>query len=940
MISHRLLGVGILVAACLCASAADAAKPKKRETIASLERKTVEVRPGRIILDSSQLARDNYRAFLDLVSDDPGLRAEAMRRLGDLELEATEAEQLAANIEALEQQSYDNAVSLYQQLLEAYPDYRRNDTVLYQLARAYEIGGRNDEALDVLNELVEAYPDTLLIDEVQFRRGEMLFLRKQYNEAEQSYQAVREYGDASRFYEQSLYKLGWSQFKLAWHEDSFGPFFELLDRRLDGVEIGDGDERLASLSRAERELIEDTFRVLSISFSYMEGPDSIDQYFAGRPAPDYAYVVYENLGDLYLEKERFVDAAEAYEAFVNHDPYHPKAPLLQVEVIEAYKQGGFPTLVLDGKRGFVERYGMDGEFWVRNPVAEHASVKGHLKSNLTDLAKYYHAEAQQGGERDDYQEAARWYRKYLAYFPEDPDSANTNFLLAEILFESEQYEEATREYERTAYAYPMHDKSAEAGYAAILAYREHEKTLQGAEQAAWHQAYLDSGLRFADTYPAHPQSGAVLTTVAEDLFQQNRFELAISVGQAVVAKQPPVDPPLARTAWTVIAHSQFDLQNFAQAESAYYSLRTVTPADDVQATQDVKDRIASSIYKQGEQARDLGDLETAVSHFTRLGQVVPDSDIRATAEYDAAAALINLEAWDRASNVLEQYRSNYPDSEFADDVTQKLAVTYLESGRGVEAAREFERIAVAASSSEEIRREALWQASDLYEKAGAVDSEKRVLEDLVARYPNPIAESVEARFRLLEIAEAQGNNAERIARLQDLVDVDRMAGAQRSDRTKFLAARASLDLAEPSRRRFEVLKLTQPLADSMKVKRAAMEDVIEAYTGAADYGVAEVTTAATFRLGEVYETFSSDLMGSERPSDLDEAALEQYEFLLEEQAFPFEEKAIDLFKANADRTIDGIYDEWVIKSFERLAGLVPARYAKEERSEDVVTNLF
>jgi hypothetical protein len=126
----------------------------------------------------------------------------------------------------------------------------------------------------------------------------------------------------------------------------------------------------------------------------------------------------------------------------------------------------------------------------------------------------------------------------------------------------------------------------------------------------------------------------------------------------------------------------------------------------------------------------------------------------------------------------------------------------------------------------------------------------------------------------------------------------------------------------------------------MKVKRTAMEAVIEAYTEAADYGIAEVTTAATFRLAEIYETFGSDLMDSERPADLDEAALEQYEFLLEEQAFPFEEKAIDLYKANADRTVDGIYDEWVIKSFERLAGLMPARYAKEERSEDVVTNLY
>ncbi len=930
----------LLLAAFLAFAPAEGASVKKKDTIKSLEKKDVEIRRGNVIVNSTGLARDNYRAFLDLVSDDPELRAEAMRRLGDLELDATEAEQLTANIDSLNHASFNNAVQLYQQLLEAYPDYRRNDTVLYQLARAYEMGGRNDDSLVVLNELIGKFPDTLLIDEVQFRRGEMLFLRRSYDEAEQAYQDVVKYGEESRFYEQALYKLGWSQFKLAWHEDSLGPFFELLDRKIRNIELQEGENRLEQLSRANQELVEDTFRVLSISFSYMEGAKSIDDFLDKRGHPEYSYIIYMNLGDLYLEKERFVDAAEAYEAFVAQDPFHPKSPLLQVEVIEAYKRGGFPSLVLEGKKGFVQRYGMDGEFWLRNPPEQNTAVAAHLKANLNDLAQYYHAEAQRDGKQSDYREAAQYYRKYLAYFPGEPDSANTNFLLAEILFESKQFREATEEYERTAYSYPVHKRSAEAAYAAILSYREHEQTLAGSAKSEWHKQYLDSGLKFADTYPEHPESGAVLTTVAEDLFAQSEFDLAIAVGQAVVGKQPPVEPALARTAWTVIAHSQFDLLRFAEAESAYYKLRTFTPADDQESGQEIKDRIASSIYRQGEMARNAGDLETAVTHFMRLGQAVPDSDIRVTAEYDAAAALINLEAWDRATGVLEQFRRNYPDSEFAGDVTQKLAVTYLNSGRADEAAGEFERIAAVESSSDDVRREALWKAADLYKGAGSMSSEQRVLGNIIAQYPNPLSESIEARFRLLEISRSVGDEAAVTARLQEIVRVDATAGAQRSDRTRFLAAKASLELAEPVLRRFAVVKLSQPLAESMKLKRSLMEDVIKVYTSAADYGVAEVTTAATFRLGEVYERFSSDLMDSERPADLDEAALEQYDLLLEEQMFPFEEKAIDLYKANADRTPDGVYDEWVRKSFERLAGLMPARYAKVERSEDVVTALY
>jgi len=768
----------------------------------------------------------------------------------------------------------------------------------------------------------------------------MYFLRKDYASAEAAYQAVVSAGENSRFYEQSLYKLGWSQFKLARHEESLNPFFDLLDRKVRGIDLSDDDERLESLGRAERELVEDTFRVLSISFSYMEGATSIASYLEERGYPEYGYVIFMNLGDLYLEKERYVDAAEAYEAFVLEDPFHPKAPLLQVEVIEAYKVGEFPTLVLEAKKSFVDRYGMDSPFWQRNPEEGNTAVKAHLKANLTDLAQYYHAEAQAAGRRSDYQQAALWYRKYLEYFPGQADSAHTNFLLAEILFESGEFEAATAEYERTAYEYPRHEHSGEAAYAALLSYRKREEVLQGSARRDWHQFYLDSGLRFAETYPEHAQAGAVLTTVAEDLFARQQFVLAIAVALTAVQKVPAVGADLARTAWTVIAHSQFDLNRFSEAERAYYELRPLTPPGDRDAHRQIDDRIASAIYKQGELSRDSGDLENAVLHFTRLGEAVPGSAIRETAEYDAAAALINLQAWDRASSVLQAFRKDWPESRFSDDVTQKLAVTYMASGRSAEAAGEFERIADADSGSDQVRREALWKAAELYKAGNRADSEEEVLTRIVDRYPTPVSESIEARFRLLQLAEARGDHRARTARLQDIVRADRSAGGDRSDRTRYLAAKATLDLAEPVRERFLSARISQPLADSLKRKRKLMEEVLNAYGKAAEYGVAEVTTAATFRLGEVYQQFSRDLMLSERPGDLDADALEQYDLLLEEQAFPFEEKAIELFEANAARTADGVFDEWVQRSFTALAELVPARYAKLERSEDVVTSLF
>jgi cellulose synthase operon protein C len=584
-------------AAALALASAAAADVRKEATIASLEDRTVAVASGGSIDGSAGKARDNYRRFLELVSADPDLRAEAMRRLADLELEAAQEKQLDAGA-AAGQEDFDSAVSLFQQLLEAYPDYRRSDTVLYQLARAYEIGGRTEDALRVLDELAGRFPETPFIAEAQFRRGEMLFLKRDFAAAEAAYRSVVDSGTGSRFYEQSLYKLGWSRFKLARHEESLEPFFTLLDRKLAGIEIAVGAERLHALPRAERELIEDTFRILSISFSYIDGADSIVEYFERSGEPAYADVIFLNLGDLYLEKERYVDAAQAYETFVARDPWHARAPLLQIAAIDASKRGGFASLVLGGKKSFVERYGMDSRYWNRNAPEANAAVVAHVRENLNDLARYYHAEAQTGGAAADFREAARWYRRYLEWFPGEPDSAATRFLLAEILFESGDFEAAAAEYERTAYEYPPHARSSEAAYAAILAYVEREQELDGAARTAWHRKYLDSGLQFAGAYPEHPESGGVLATIAEDLFRQKEFDRAIAVSQAIVGKKPPVRDDLARTAWTVIGHSQFDLGRFAEAEAAYYRLRPLIasgPGAHPQASGQVAEHIASSI---------------------------------------------------------------------------------------------------------------------------------------------------------------------------------------------------------------------------------------------------------------------------------------------------------------------------------------------------------
>ncbi len=905
-------------------------------TIKDLERATVEVDTHARIVGSEAKAMESYRLFLDVASDDPALKAEAMRRLADLQLETADAEELASNVQALG--TLGSTIRMYEGLLETYPNYAKNDLVLYQLARAYEAEGRIDESLATLDRLIEEYPKGTHLDEAQFRRGETLFVQKRYRESERAYAYVLSVGDSSPFYEQSLYKHGWSLFKQQEYEESLASFFGLLDRQLgtDNDAAGDRDPAVlySGMGRAQQEIVDDTFRVLSIGFSYLDGPESISRYFNRRGPRPYSFIAYTNLGDLYLEQERYQDAADAYHAFVDLDPYHAKAPLLQVEVIEAFKKGAFADLVLEGKENFVETYGPGSPYWQRFTFEQQPEVVAHLKSNVTDLAAYHHAQAQATHDADEYAAAARWYRSYLQSFPDDANAAPTNFLLAEVLYESGSFRDAANEYERTAYAYPFHDKAGEAGYAALLAYAKHEEELTGAPRAEWHRRGIDSALKFSDTYPAHAQAGIVQTDAAEKLFALGEFGRARDVGRQVVARVPPVEPALQRTAWTVVAHSEFDLQDFAAAETAYVQLAAFVPVGDPERGE-ITERIASSIYKQGEQARAAGQLGVAVDHFLRVGQAAPSSQVRATAQYDAGAALIQMGDWQRATTVLEDFRSAFPNHELAAEVTTNLAVAYVEAGNSARAASEFERIA-DGDGPVEVKREALWRSAELYETTGQSVAAVAAYGRFVERYPSPVVESVEARQKLIDLSGAVGNHAERARWMRDLVAADAVAGAERTDRTRYLAAKSQLELAAPTRDAFLGTRLVVPLDKSLEAKQQRMQEALSAYGKAADYGIAEVTTAANFEIAELYHALSKDLYASERPPELTTDELEQYDILLEEQAFPFEEEAIELHETNAARTADGIYDEWVRKSLASLAELSPGRYAKAEIGETVV----
>ena len=709
------------------------------------------------------------------------------------------------------------AIATYQEILEKYPNYERNDRVLYQMSRAYDEIGEPDQAMEVMNRFVSEHPYSRYADEVHFRRGEYYFVRKKWLDAEAAYSSVSRIGSTSSFYELALYKLGWTLYKQFLYEEALHQFMAVLDYQLTvGYDFDQLDEE------DEEHRVIDTFRVVSLSFSNLGGPEVIDDYFSVFGHRTYADNVYSNLAEFYFEKLRYDDAASVYKSFIKLNPFHAAAPHFSMRVVDVYDAAGFPLLVVESKKEFATRYAVDSNYWNYFDPAESPDVIGFLKTNLTDLAGHYHS-----------------------------------------LYQAE--------------------------------------------------------------------------ALADDLYAMKDFPLAIESARKLIANYPESESGLLRAAWAVVAHSSIDIVEYADAEFAYSNLLALTPDDDA-ARQGVVDGLAAAIYKQAEQANLVEDYRAAADHFLRIKSVAPDSTIRSAAEYDAGAALMRLEDWSAAAGVLEEFRSTHPDHELSTDATKQLAYVYREAGEIARSAEEHERIA-AESEDPDLRRDALLTAGELYDEAEVMDEAVRVYEQYVLEFPRPIDIAMETHARLADIFKDRLDYTRYHERLRLMVAFDGEAGADRSDRTRFLASGAALVLAELTFERFATLQLTQPFEESLAEKQTRMDQTLSEMEGLVNYEVADVTAAATFYIAQVYDEFSRALLESERPAGLSEAEKIDYELVIEEEAYPFEEQAIDVHQKNHELLASGIYNPWVQKSLDRLAVLMPGRYAKNETSEGFVRSI-
>lgn len=922
-------------------------------TLESLQPAVINLPPQAPVALNVSDVIEHYTQLLPLLND-PEKQLIVLHRLADLKLQ--KGEQLMAE---QARDELDVAVTAYTGLLTQYPDRAENDKILYQLAKTYDLKGEAERYYETLTRLVTDYPESEYLSEVQFRRGELLFAWSDYLQAEAAFTSVITLADPT-YLTNARYMLGWSLFKQNRYQESLVAFTSVLDSVF-SEQAGQEVNSLEAVPSHQRTLVNDLLRVMNLAFGYLDGAQSVAGLFAEVGSKHYEVLVYRHYSDWLLKNEEYSNAVTVYKMFIQEHPLNLWAPRFHIQVIETLTKAKFMATLYDEKAGFISRYGLGTDFWnfhQSNPplspsmtVSDHlAFTRENLERLLIELADHHYVKAQLAESktpsksallstqaREQYALAAVYNRQFVATFPEHSATAKRLFLLAESEFKIQNWLAAIEAYQQAGYDYPDFTEAAEAAYASILAYTEFSQTwnsLSPEQRKHWEQQQQANRLRFVDHHPQDKRALDVLFVALSEQYREKQFELALANAQRLIdwpmsfENAPSATAVQLAESQLIKAHSLYALADYSMAELAYQdALILLTPKDPRRPA--IIENLAASVYRQAEAHLAADQKDLAIKQLLRVGQVAPTSTLRQNAEYDAANYLIELKRWPEAITVLTSFRADYPQHTLINTLPAKLALAYRETAQWSLAAGELKRM-LALAETEQEKQDIAFIVAELYDKAE--DKQEAILSyrAYANQYPDPADVYMEAANRLAELYQETGDPLkQRFWLAKQMQRVDEL-GDKADDRMRYLAARASSILANDAFIQYQAIRLSLPLDKSLVKKTEALEKALKAYQKTASYGISEFSTEAGFRMAALYTSLSKALMESDRPDDLNELELEQYEILLEEQVFPFEDSAIDIHEQNASRAWSGIYDQWVKKSFNELRRLLPGRYAKDE----------
>ncbi len=629
---------------------------------------------------------------------------------------------------------FESTISLYQRLIEQYPEYRFLDGAYYLLGYTLRQQGDVEPGLMAWMTLVDKYPKSRFFAEVWFRIGDQHFDDEKWNDAIADFMHVVPI-KTSDYYDKGLYKLAWTYYLVNRFDESVTRFFELLD-------FSYGTKRSES-GEGGSVLEEEAIQYVAISFgddNWQRGPEyktllkgkSLDDpdaeievnyvkhardWFvraaseAGGQKP-YERDVMAKLGDNLFRQSKHTQAVAALERALEIDPLHRDAPKLQDQIVQSWvRERQFEKAA--AARDILVRNYAKGSPWARKFGNDGEALKAaedFARTNLYSAALYYHQQATSyfNANRADlgvqyFKLASDSYKDYLGRYPHDRNAYELGYYLAETYYYSLRFEEAVKQYENTRDSTAGSKYRAESALNAVYSYEkiledaQNKGTLEKREIAAGNRdpnkksediptlrkAYIASIDKFLNGGEQHDMAPAFGYRAGEIFYAYGQYDEGVKRFRTVVEKYP--ESEAARFAANLILDdllARKDWKTAAETAAAFSEKKVGGgEVDEFRKIQGgARFNIAKETLEGGAKKMDDGQiqdgiamLESGAEQYLKLLDEDPKREFADVMMYNAALSFEKARRPIRAAGLYERLYQEYPTSEYAPEAMFRVA---------------------------------------------------------------------------------------------------------------------------------------------------------------------------------------------------------------------------------------------------------------------------
>jgi tetratricopeptide (TPR) repeat protein len=623
---------------------------------------------------------------------------------------------------------YAPSIGLHTQIIERFPEYEYLPGSYYMLG--YMLREPNSAQLDEagaqewFRALVTDFPDSEFTSRAHLRLGDYHFEYNELDTAIPHYRKVVELeGVNGPLYDDGLYKLAWTYYRLSQYDEALGLLAKLLDWSATVWEPKKGRESATVPEAVEYIAIS----LADLAHDRERSPLRVAQTFFG-PGSDGAYEarVYKKLADVLSKQANYEEAIEVYEHFQDRWPYDPDNPVFQQKIARLHMTKLPPDRVAadDAIAALNERFNDSSAWWRanRNNPDALSVARGFIEESLSAVAVNAHTLANETGSPSDYLRAASLYGDYLQKFPFAADYYEIQWYYSQVLQKGGDLDSAEREYLQLR-------KGGEHPY----------------KESALYRLRMISLMRVVNTYESlesrDPSSPVAKEITTESGPVRQVYELG-KLHQELVSR---TDELVTVDFGSTIRELELQIKETKDRDVAGTKAEILKEVEDYATA--FQDNRAALDYQAGQVYFAHGNFEEARTRLAGVVEAYPDTENGCfAADLDARTYLADDDlvgyrqkvAYYMSLNLCQQDGLADSDDSFGTKLEQvdfELAARTAKSGDFLGAAEAFV-VFYQKYPNSEYRKKALQNAANNFERGGRLDDSIRMLEKYVTAFPD------------------------------------------------------------------------------------------------------------------------------------------------------------------------------------------------------------